>query len=107
MKDFNIMGYICSGECWGMEPRRRPDGTYDDTAETVMELLLARMYWGLRAQGHSPDSARAELNAWIMEIADQPEDPFGQINFEILFKKPGPPEDEGAIPVGDRLKKTH
>jgi hypothetical protein len=88
MKDFDILGYVCSGKCWGLEPRRRRDGTYDETAETVMELLLSRMYWGLRERGRSSDEARAELNARIMALADEPEDPYGHIDFEIAFSTP-------------------
>jgi hypothetical protein len=85
MKDFTIQGYFCGGACWGMEPRRRPDGTYDETAETVMELLLSRMYWGLRERGHSSDEARAELNARIMALADEPDDPYLHTSFRNLF----------------------
>ena len=88
MKDFNIQGYFCGGACWGMEPRRRPDGTYDESPETVMELLLSRMYWGLRERGRSADEARAELNARIMALADEPEDPYRHIDFEIAFTTP-------------------
>ena len=88
MKDFPILGYFCSGACWGLEPRRRPDGTYDETPETVRELLLSRMYWGLRECGRSSDEARAELNARIMALADEPDDPYRDINFEIAFTTP-------------------
>lgn len=91
MKDFDTLSYICCGPCLSGRP-----GQMHETRETVIQLLLSRMLFSLIEFGSTPEQARAELAQRIAEIADLPEDPYREIDFEIHFQKPEPPKEGGT-----------